>query len=114
MKNIVNNSGALQPPEGPQSGAHNYRARIEIRKTMRLSFHGHRGLRPGSRAHAPSDDDVAQNGGHTDKASPGHLTCLILTIHLSLKVTCRRIDCVKGDKIFAGCSTAGMKTCEEN
>ena len=36
-------SGALQRPEGPQSGAHNYRARIEIRKTMRLSFHGHRG-----------------------------------------------------------------------
>ena len=22
---------------------HNYRARIEIKKTMRLSFHGHRG-----------------------------------------------------------------------
>ena len=35
---------------------------------MRLSFHGHRGERQGSRALAPSDDDdngVAQNCGHT-------------------------------------------------
>ena len=81
-------------PKGRRAEPHNYRARIEIRKPMRLSFHGHLG----SRARAPSDDDdddVAQNGGHTlrhtpEKVSPGHLTCLILTIHLSLKVTYRR------------------------
>ena len=40
---LGNFSGALQRPEGLQSGAHNYRAKIEIEKTMRLSFHGHRG-----------------------------------------------------------------------
>ena len=30
-------------PKGRRAEPHNYRARIEIRKTMRLSFHGHRG-----------------------------------------------------------------------
>ena len=30
-------------PKGRNAEPHNYRARIEIRKTMRLSFHGHRG-----------------------------------------------------------------------
>ena len=55
-------------PKGRRAEPHNYRAKIEIEKTMRLSFHGHRGKRHGSRARAPSDDDdddVAQNGGHT-------------------------------------------------
>ena len=30
-------------PKGRRAEHHNYRARIEIEKTMRLSFHGHRG-----------------------------------------------------------------------
>ena len=30
-------------PKGRRAEPHNYRARIEIEKTMRLSFHGHRG-----------------------------------------------------------------------
>ena len=30
-------------PKGRRAEPHNYRARIEIKKTMRLSFHGHRG-----------------------------------------------------------------------
>ena len=29
-------------PKGGRAEPHNYRARIEIEKTMRLSFHGHR------------------------------------------------------------------------
>ena len=39
-------------PKGRRAEPHNYRARIEIEKTMRLSFHGHRGKRHGSRARA--------------------------------------------------------------
>ena len=30
-------------PKGRRAEPHNYRAKIEIEKTMRLSFHGHRG-----------------------------------------------------------------------
>ena len=30
-------------PKGRRAEPHNYRARIEIKKTMRLSFYGHRG-----------------------------------------------------------------------
>ena len=30
-------------PKGRRAEPHNYPARIEIEKTMRLSFHGHRG-----------------------------------------------------------------------
>ena len=39
-------------PKGRRAEPHNYRAWIEIEKTMRLSFHGHRGKRHGSRARA--------------------------------------------------------------
>ena len=38
--------------QGRRAEPHNYRARIEIEKTMRLSFHGHRGKRHGSRVRA--------------------------------------------------------------
>ena len=30
-------------PKGRRTEPHNYRSRIEIKKTMRLSFYGHRG-----------------------------------------------------------------------
>ena len=65
-------------PKGGRAEPHNYRARIEIEKTMRLSFHGHRGNRHGSRARAlyihtyVRANEVAQKGGHTaEKAWPG-------------------------------------------
>ena len=57
----------LSGPKGRRAEPHRFRANMENCKTMRLSFHGNRGKRHGSRARALyiRTYEVAQNGGHT-------------------------------------------------
>ena len=53
-------------PKGRRAEPHNYRARIEIKKTMRLSFHGHRWQAAWlAGACALHTNEVVQHGGHT-------------------------------------------------
>ena len=58
-------------PKGLSALPHRFHANIENWKTMRLSFHGHRDKRHGSRVRALyiRANEVAQHGGHTPEKS---------------------------------------------